>query len=197
MVHSDGAIDEPAKNSSSTLSRVSAGSRPSARDSAAIAASTSPASITQRLMASRRPMASRTTSRKVWSAAAVMAIASARPSGPSGARAPSSSTRKRQLLQKLRMLGLVEHGEAGGDIGFERKLVQELRAEGVDGLHFQAAGRLQRAGEQSPRQRPPPGIRARCPSGRGSRRRARHRRAWSIRRACRTRAWPYWRRRPW
>ena len=57
------------------------------------------------------------------------------------------------------MLGLVEHGETGGDTRFERKLVQELRAEGVDGLHFQAAGCLQRAGEQSPRQRPPPGIR--------------------------------------
>ncbi len=59
-----------------------------------------------------------------------------------------------QPLQQLRLLGLVEHAEAGGDVGFERKLMQELGAEGVDGLHLEAARRLQRARKQPPRQRP-------------------------------------------
>ena len=65
---------------------------------------------------------------------------------------------ERQPLQKLRLLGLVEHAEAGGDIGFERELVQQLRAESVDGLHFKAARRFQRAREQPPRHRPAPRV---------------------------------------
>ena len=91
-LHSDGAIKEPAKNSASTLSIVSCGAMPSAPERAAIASSTPPVLMSQALIASRRPIASRTRSRNVWSAPAVMAVPSARPSGPSGAAAPSSST---------------------------------------------------------------------------------------------------------
>ena len=54
---------------------------------------------------------------------------------------------ERQTLQKLRLLGLVEHIEARRDIGLERKLVKKLGAECVDRLHFQPAGRLQRSRE--------------------------------------------------
>ena len=59
-----------------------------------------------------------------------------------------------QLLEKLHLRRLVEHAEAGGDVRFEGKLVQELGAEGVDGLHLEAARRLQRAGKKPPRQGP-------------------------------------------
>ena len=62
---------------------------------------------------------------------------------------------KREPLQELRLLGVVEHAEARGDVGLERELVQELRTEGVDGVHLQAAWRLQRPGEEPSRQRPP------------------------------------------
>ena len=58
-----------------------------------------------------------------------------------------------QLLQQLRFRRLVEHVEARRDVGLERELMQQLRAEGMDGLHLQAARRLQRRGEQPPRQR--------------------------------------------
>ena len=51
---------------------------------------------------------------------------------------------ERQLVEHLRGRGLVQHGEARRDIGLERKLVQQPRAEGVDGLHLQPARRLQR-----------------------------------------------------
>ena len=112
------------------------------------------AASSQAPIASRRPIASRTRSRNVWSAPAVMAVPSARPSAPSGAAAPSSSTARRQLLQKLHLRRLVEHAEAGGDVRFEGKLVQELGAEGVDGLHLEAARRLQRAGKKPPRPGP-------------------------------------------
>ena len=49
--------------------------------------------------------------------------------------------------------GVVEHLEARRDIGLERKLVQQPRAEGVDGLHLQPARRLQRRREQPARAR--------------------------------------------
>ena len=74
-----------------------------------------------------------------------------------GARAVKQDL-ERQSFQKLRLLGLVEHGKAGGDVGLERKLVQELGAEGMDRLHLQSAGRLQRAGKKPARQRTPRGI---------------------------------------
>jgi hypothetical protein len=59
-----------------------------------------------------------------------------------------------QLFQKLHLRRLVEHVEVGGDVRFEGKLVQELGAEGVDGMHLEAARRLQRAGKKPPRQGP-------------------------------------------
>ncbi len=62
------------------------------------------------------------------------------------------------LGEQLRFRGLVEHLEAGGDIGLEWKLMQQPRAEGVDGLHLQPARRVQRQGEQPPRPRPPDGV---------------------------------------
>ena len=60
---------------------------------------------------------------------------------------------ERQVFQKLHLRGLVEHGEAGGDVRFEWKLMQQLRAEGVNRLHLQAPRRVERAREQPPRQR--------------------------------------------
>ncbi len=62
---------------------------------------------------------------------------------------------ERQPLEQLRLLGVVEHAEAGGDVGLERELVQEQGAEGVDGLHLETARRFERAGEQPARQRAP------------------------------------------
>ena len=111
--------------------------------------------MTQRQWRRGASMASRTTSRNVWSAAAVIAVASARPSGPSGSLAPSSSTASVNRSRSWVCSALVEHREAGGDIGLERKLVEESGAEGMDGLHFQSTRCLEGAREQSPRQCPP------------------------------------------
>ena len=61
-------------------------------------------------------------------------------------------------VEQLRFRGLVEHGEARRHIGLERELVQELRAEGMDGLHLEPARRLERKSEQAPRQRAQIGI---------------------------------------
>ena len=58
------------------------------------------------------------------------------------------------VFQHLLLLGLFQHLKAGGDVGFERKLLQQPRAESVDGLHLQAAGGFQRLGEQLARLRP-------------------------------------------
>ena len=51
-------------------------------------------------------------------------------------------------LHHLVLVAVVEHGEARRHIGLERKLLQQPRAQRVDGLHLQPARRLQRAGEQ-------------------------------------------------
>ena len=51
-------------------------------------------------------------------------------------------------LHHLVLVALVEHREARRHIGLERKLLQQPRAQRVDGLHLQAARRFQRAGEQ-------------------------------------------------
>ena len=51
-------------------------------------------------------------------------------------------------LHHLVLVAVVEHGEARGHIGLERELLQQPRAQRVDGLHLQPARRLQRAGEQ-------------------------------------------------
>ena len=55
----------------------------------------------------------------------------------------------------MRGCGLVEHLEAGCHVGFEWKLVQQARAESVNGLHLQSARRFQRVGEQPPRDSAP------------------------------------------
>ena len=70
---------------------------------------------------------------------------------------------QRDLFEKLGLLRLVEHRETGGDIGFKRELMQELGAEGVDGLDFQPAGRFQCAREQPPRRGAP--ARVACDAG--------------------------------
>ena len=133
------------------ISAVSVGSTPKLCDSASMAASTLPAASIQRAMSSRFLMASPITSLKVWSAATTMAVASALPSGLSGAAEASQQHVERQPVEQFGGLRLVEHGEARRDIGLERKLMQQPRAEGVDGLHLQAARRLQRRGKQPPR----------------------------------------------
>ena len=89
-----------------------------------------------------------------------MAVASAWPSALSGCGGGFQQHVERQLIEQLRGRGLVQHGEARGDIGLERKLVQQPRAEGVDGLHLQPARRLQRRGEQPARPRARFGARA-------------------------------------
>ena len=62
------------------------------------------------------------------------------------------------VFQHLLLLRFFQDLEARRDVGFERKLLQEPRAEGVDGLHLQAAGCLQRLGEQLARPRASFGV---------------------------------------
>src|SRR5262249_11836823 len=63
------------------------------------------------------------------------------------------------LAKALRLRRFVEHIEAGGDIRLERKMMQQPRAEGMNGLNLESARRLQRHSEQSPRERAPRRIR--------------------------------------
>ena len=58
------------------------------------------------------------------------------------------------LVEELRLRRLVENAEAGGDIGLERKMMQQSRTEGVNGLHLQSARRFQRTGKQFSRASP-------------------------------------------
>ena len=51
-------------------------------------------------------------------------------------------------LHHVGLIALVEHGKARRHIGLEGELLQKPRAQRVDGLHLQSAGRLQRAREQ-------------------------------------------------
>ena len=51
-------------------------------------------------------------------------------------------------LHHLVLVAVVEHGETRRHIGLERELLQQPRAQRVDGLHLQAARRFQRAGKQ-------------------------------------------------
>ena len=53
--------------------------------------------------------------------------------------------------KKRRGSTVVEHREMTGNIGFERKLVQQRFAEGVDRLNLQPARRFQCPGKQAPR----------------------------------------------
>ncbi len=69
-----------------------------------------------------------------------------------------SARRRRQQAeagvgQKRGGGGIVQHREMAGDIGLQRKPVQQAFAEGVDGLDLQPARRFQRMGEQAPRHR--------------------------------------------
>ncbi len=59
-----------------------------------------------------------------------------------------------QLLEQLCFGGLVEHLEARRHVGFERKQMQQLGAEGVDGVHLETARRLERERKQLPRASP-------------------------------------------
>src|SRR5262249_11907224 len=63
------------------------------------------------------------------------------------------------LAEELRFRRLLEYVEARGDIGLERKMMQQPRGEGVDGLPRQSARRLQRHREQPPRQGAPRRVR--------------------------------------
>ncbi len=51
-------------------------------------------------------------------------------------------------LHHLVLVAVVEHGKPRRHIGLERELLQQPRAQRVDGLHLQPARRLQRAGKQ-------------------------------------------------
>ena len=109
----------------------------------------------------------------------------------------SSSASSVKLVEKLLGRGLVEHREARADIGLEGKLMQQPRAEGVDGLHLQPARRFQRRGEQPARAR----ALRRVGFARvdrvdlGVERGVVQRRPFA--RAAGRRGSPYWRRRPW
>ena len=143
----------PSTISASTCSIVSSGSTPSAR--------------TVRRSRRRR----RRRARSTWSACRACGSPRAPRPGRSGrrprdrrprargrarrraSRAASSSTPRLVRSSSSRLGRLVEHGEARRDIGLERKLLQQPRAEGVDGLHLQPARRLERGREQPPRPR--------------------------------------------
>ena len=121
---------------------------------------------------------------------------------PGRAGCPASSAAlsitSRLICSSICVLGgLVEHLEARRDIGLEREQVQQLRAEGVDGVHLQAARRLQRQREQLPRPPALLGVDAAARRSCAWPRRARRRRARSTPATCRTRGSPCWRRRPW
>ena len=60
----------------------------------------------------------------------------------------------------MRFGGLVQHREARRHIGLERELLQQPGAEGMDGLHLEAARGIERLGEQ------PAGAGARSGCGR-------------------------------
>ena len=63
---------------------------------------------------------------------------------PASAAARVSST----VLAQRPGLAVLEHAEPRGDAGLEREAAEQRLAEGVDGLDLQAAGGLERAGEE-------------------------------------------------
>ena len=152
--HSDGAISEPVKYSASIFAASSDGSTPSDFDRLASArvavarghdraalADCFPHDVAERLIGRR--------DHRRGQRAAELAV------GRVGA---FEQHVERQLLEKLGVLGVVEHVEARGDIGLERELMQQLGAESVDGVHLQPARGVERAREQAPRQRAPRGV---------------------------------------
>ena len=128
---------------------------PSACESCSIACGTPPAASTQRISLSRWRITSRTRSRNVTSAAASTAWASASAERAVGLARGLQHHVEAELFEQLVLLGLVEHLEPRGDIGLERKQMQKLSAEGVDGVDLQPARRLQRQREKLPRAQPP------------------------------------------
>ena len=102
-----------------------------------------------------------------------------------------------RLGDEFGRLALVEHGEARRHVRLERHKVQEALAEGVDGLDLEAAGRLDGAGEEPPRQLHLAALGALAFELRQLRDRAPARRASPSVRAARRRESPCWRRPPW
>ena len=51
-------------------------------------------------------------------------------------------------LHRQTSVGVLDEGEMGGDVGFEREAAQERLAEGVDGADAHPAGEVEHAGEQ-------------------------------------------------
>ena len=113
---------------------------------------------------SRFRIVSRITSLKVRSAAAGIAMASAWPSGCPARRRPSAAPRARAGRAAASSAPSSSTVEARSDVGLERKLMQQPRAEGMDGLHLEAARRLQRAREQAARPRALRGVGGFAPS---------------------------------
>jgi hypothetical protein len=60
-----------------------------------------------------------------------------------------------QPVDQFGLRALFQHLEARRHVGLERKLVQQPRAERMDGLHLQPARRVERLCEQAPRMHAP------------------------------------------
>ncbi len=134
--------------------------------------------------------------------AVVGGIGNHRFAAPGAAPASEPSRRLEQrrvdrLAQQRSRRLVVENGEARRDVGLQREALQQALAERVDGLHLEAAGRLDGDGEQRARAARP---RRRAPGGRTVRRSAApaaRPAASPTAPACRTRASTSRRRRPW
>ena len=144
-------MSEAAKNHPPALSRVSSDRCRSCCDSCAIAVSRLPARRSR--VRARRVRGSRRRSPRGRSVGGGDDGRFQRLASALSGLAEASAARPASTVEKLRGRRLVEHGEARADIGLERELMQQPRAEGVDGLHLQAARRLQRRGKQPPRPR--------------------------------------------
>ena len=76
-----------------------------------------------------------------------MATPSARASGVPGPLSPRPASRRRPRPAAAPLV-VVEDGKARRHAGLEREALQQPLAEGVDGLHLEAAGRLDGDGEE-------------------------------------------------
>ena len=167
----------PSTISRSTSSMRSSGATPSAADTCAAAASTLPALIGpgHEMIAAEAGLAHHVLEGDVGGAR--HRGHQRAPGRALGIARGLEQHREIGALHHLGLVAVVEHGEARRHVGLERKLLQQPGAQRVDGLHLQPARRLQRAGEQFSRRAC--AARAsdwRC-RPRGSRRRARRRRA--------------------
>ena len=136
-----------------SVSDVSSGFTPSARDSPATAAATPPACAIHASSSSCLAIASSIASANVYvrrdrdrggKRAAEVAV---------GLRRGFEQHAHAQPLDQLGARAVLQHLEARRDIRLERKLVQQPRAERVDGLHLQSARRVERLREQASRMR--------------------------------------------